>query len=193
MCGRRFDSFIDPLEASTIRDQLAELLVGERNHVECEFRCCRPDGVDHWVTNMLTPVYGSSGRPDYLVSQIFDFSNPRTREARAYRLVNETPVLLWLTDRQGSPRIGNRTCFEFVGISPEEEDLRTALVERMHHDDMVEVGEGIRQAVSRAGAVRVHRRGCSGPTASTGGCTTARCRSSMRRATSRGTPAPAST
>jgi diguanylate cyclase (GGDEF)-like protein/PAS domain S-box-containing protein len=146
--GRRFESFIDPLEAVSIRGQLAELLDGQRNYVECEFRCRRPDGVDHWVTNMLTAVYGPSGRPDYLVSQIFDFSNPRTREARAYRLVNETPVLLWLTDRRGSPRIGNRTCFEFVGVSPEGDDLRASLLERMHRDDIAEVGEGIRQAIA---------------------------------------------
>jgi len=148
LVGRRFDSFIDPVEAVGMRRQLAELLAGERNYVECDFGCRRPDGVDHWVTNMLTAVYGPSGRPDYLVSQIFDFSNPRTREARAYRLVNETPVLLWLTDRAGMPRIGNRTCFEFVGVSPEEEDLGSALLERMHADDLSELNESILAAIA---------------------------------------------
>ncbi|HVN51087.1 MAG TPA: PAS domain-containing protein, partial [Acidimicrobiales bacterium] len=139
LVGRRFDSFIDPTEVGTVRRHLAELLAGERNYLECDFECCRPDGVDHWVTNLLTAVYGPNGRPDHLISQIFDFSNPRTREARAHRLVNETPVLLWLTDRSGLPRIGNRTCFEFVGISPEEEDLGTAFVDRMHADDLAEL------------------------------------------------------
>ena len=147
--GRRFDIVRRPARGrSDPRTSWPSCSSGQRNYVECEFRCRRPDGVDHWVTNMLTAVYGPSGRPDYLVSQIFDFSNPRTREARAYRLVNETPVLLWLTDRLGSPRIGNRTCFEFVGVSPEEEDLRAALLERMHRDDLAEVGDGIRVAIA---------------------------------------------
>ncbi len=144
LVDRRFDSFVDPIEARGVRDQLEDLLVGRRNFVECEFGCQRPDGVDHWITNMLTAVYGPAGRPDYLISQVFDFSNPRTREARAYRLVNETPVLLWLTDRNGSPRIGNRTSFDFVGVSPDEEDLRAALVERMHPEDLAEIGDSIR-------------------------------------------------
>jgi diguanylate cyclase (GGDEF)-like protein/PAS domain S-box-containing protein len=148
LVGRRFDSFIDATEVVTIRRQLAELLAGERNHVECEFSCRRPDGVNHWVTNLLTAVYGSSGRPDYLISQIFDFSSPRTREARAYRLVNETPVLLWLTDRAGLPRIGNRTCFEFVGISADEDDLAAALLEHIHADDLTHLSDNILSAIA---------------------------------------------
>jgi diguanylate cyclase (GGDEF)-like protein/PAS domain S-box-containing protein len=162
LVGRRFDSFVDPLEADMIRNQLRELLHGERNYVECEFRCRRPDGVEHWVTNMLTAIYGASGRPDYLLSQIFDFSNPRTRQARAYRLINETPVLLWLTDRAGNPRIGNRTCFEFVGVVPDtEEDLRSVLLAKMHADDLGDIGESIATAIrDRAPfefTARVHR------------------------------------
>ena len=145
--GRRFESFVDPVDADEIREKLTDLMVGRRNYLECELGCRRPDGAAHWVKNMLTAVYGASGRPDYLLSQVFDFSNPRTSEARAYRLVNETPVLLWLTDRDGSPRIGNRTCFEFVGVSPDQEDLRGALVGRMHPDDLAEIGEGIRATI----------------------------------------------
>ncbi len=148
LIDRRFDSFVDPAEAAEIRQQLADLLGGHRNFVQCELGCLRPDGVDHWVTNLLTAVYGASGQPDYLLSQVFDFSNPRTREARAYRLVNETPVLLWLTDRSGSPRIGNRTSFSFVGLSADEEDLRAALLERMHPDDLAEIGDTIRDTIA---------------------------------------------
>ncbi len=146
--GRRFDTFIDPTEAGEVRALLADLLNGRRNFVECELGCLRPDGVDHWVTNMLTAVYGASGRPDYLLSQVFDFSNPRTREARAYRLVNETPVLLWLTDRSGIARIGNRTIFEFVGLSPVEDDLHGALLDRMHPEDLAQLADSIRVTIA---------------------------------------------
>ncbi len=146
--GRRFDTFVDPTEEESVRALLADLLNGRRNFVQCELGCLRPDGVDHWVTNLLTAVYGPSGRPDYLLSQVFDFSNPRTREARAYRLVNETPVLLWLTDRDGIPRIGNRTIFEFVGLAPDVDDVHGVLLDHMHPDDLSELAESIRVAIA---------------------------------------------
>ena len=145
--GRRFESFIDPAEAGTVRSLLTDLWSGTRNYFECDFRCRRPDGAEHWVRTMVTAVYGPSGQPEYLVSQVFDFANPRTREARVQRLVNETPVMLWLSDRDGVPRIGNRTAFEFLGIDADDPDLRNALFKAVHPDDLVEIAEGISQNI----------------------------------------------
>lgn len=136
----RFESFTDPAEGVTLRTQLDEVLAGRRNYLECDFRCVRPDGERHWVRTMVTPVYGPRGLPDYLLSQVFDFANPRTREATAHRLVNETPVLLWLTDAEGTPLIGNRATFEFLGISPDDPDLRTSVLRSFHPDDLAEIG-----------------------------------------------------
>ena len=141
--GHRFETFIDPAEAAEIRGMLEDLWAGHRNYFECDFRCTRPGGGEHWVRTMLTAVYGPAGLPDYLVSQVFDFANPRTRESQAHRLVNETPVMLWLTDRSGVPRIGNNTSFEFLGIGPDDPDLRNALFRTVHPDDLAEISKAI--------------------------------------------------
>ncbi len=136
----RFEDFTDPLQGVTLKTHLEEVLAGRRNYLECDFRCRRPDGEAHWVRTQVMPVYGPMGRPDFLVSQVFDFANPRTREATAHRLVNETPVLLWLTDRQGIPRIGNRASFEFLGIAPDDPDLGRTVFGTFHPDDFAQIG-----------------------------------------------------
>ena len=35
-------------------------------------------------------------------------------------MANNTPVMLWLTDNRGLPRLGNSTCFEFLGFMSRE-------------------------------------------------------------------------
>ena len=162
LAGRRFESFIDPAEATQIRSILEELWAGHRNYFECDFRCARPGGGEHWVRTMVTAVYGPAGMPDYLLSQVFDFANPRTRESQAHRLVNETPVMLWLTDSVGVPRIGNSTSVEFLGIGPDDPDLRNALLRTVHPDDLAEISEAmivnINDRVPFEFTVRVARR-----------------------------------
>jgi len=143
----RFETFTDPAEGMTLKTHLGEVLSGRRNYLECDFRCRRPDGEGHWVRTMVTPVYGPQGRPDYLLSQVFDFANPRTRQATAHRLVNETPVLLWLTDRQGIPRIGNRASFDFLGIAPDDPDLQRSVFRTFHPEDFAQIGEDLASSI----------------------------------------------
>jgi len=146
--GQRFETFVDPASADEVRAMIEDLWAGRRNYFECDFRCARPDGGEHWVRTMITAVYGPGGVPDYLLSQVFDFANPRTRESQAHRLVNETPVMLWLTDAAGVPRIGNNTSFEFLGIGPDDPDLRNALFRTVHPDDLAQISEGILGAIA---------------------------------------------
>jgi diguanylate cyclase (GGDEF)-like protein/PAS domain S-box-containing protein len=147
VAGRRFESFTDPSHAVSLRAELAEVLSGVRNYLECDFRCHRPDGQRHWVRTMVTPVYGPQGRPDFLLSQIFDFANPRTRMVTANRLVNEAPVLLWLTDLNGTPCVGNRASYKFLGVKPDESQVGMAVLERFHPDDLGEIGEELANSI----------------------------------------------
>jgi diguanylate cyclase (GGDEF)-like protein/PAS domain S-box-containing protein len=141
--GQRFESFIDPFEAAGIRELVEGLWAGRRNYFECDFRCAQAGGGEHWVRSMVTAVYGPDAQPDYILSQVFDFSNPRTRASQAQRLVNETPVMLWLTGRAAMPRIGNRTTFDYLGIGPDDPDLRGALLRTVHPEDLAEITPAI--------------------------------------------------
>ena len=143
--GQRFESFVDPADADEVRASLHDLWDGKRNYFECDFRCARPDDEPHWVRTMVTAVYGPTGHPDYLLSQVFDFANPRTSKTQTRRLVNETPVMLWLTDPDGWPRVGNRTSFEFLGGRAEVDDLGDLLFHAIHPEDLIEVADDIAQ------------------------------------------------
>ena len=148
---------------TTVRDQLAELLVGQRNFVECEFGCRRPDGVDHWVTNMLTAVYGPSGRPDYLRLpglRLLEPPHPRgpglpAGERDAGAAVADRP-------RRQPPHRQPHHASSSSASHPTRRTCGPALLERMHPDDLAEVGDGIRADHRRPGAVRVHRPGDAG-------------------------------
>ena len=158
--GQHLESFVDPADAADVRASLEDLWAGRRNYFECDFRCAPSGELTHWVRTMVTAVYGPTGQPDYLLSQVFDFANPRTAKIQTQRLINETPVMLWLTDRDGRPRIGNRTSFEFLGINPDD-DLGDALLAKVQADDLAEVApaitENIRARVPFEFTVRVAR------------------------------------
>jgi diguanylate cyclase (GGDEF)-like protein/PAS domain S-box-containing protein len=145
--GQHFESFVDPADAPAVHSSLQDLLEERSNYFECDLRCASTDDEPYWVRTMITAVYGPTGHPDYLLSQVFDFSNPRTSKTQTRRLVNETPVMLWLTDRDGWPRVGNGTSFEFLGIGPDGDDLGEALFRAIHPDDLDEVAEGIAQNI----------------------------------------------
>ena len=118
LLGITFEAFIRPSDAPTIRRAIEEIWHGERNALACDFRCRLPDGGDLWLRQHLSPVYGPGGRPEYFMSHIFDFA-PEVRPAeRDALLADETPVILWLTDRHGIPREGNRESYEFLGRRP---------------------------------------------------------------------------
>jgi diguanylate cyclase (GGDEF)-like protein/PAS domain S-box-containing protein len=140
--GQLFEAFVDPADAAEVQAQRVDLVAGDRNYFECDFRCARADDEPYWVRTMVTAVYGPTGRADYLLSQVFDFSNPRTSNTQTRRLVNETPVMLWLTDHDGWPRVGNRTSYEFLGVAPDD-DLGAGFFRAIHPDDLDEVAEGI--------------------------------------------------
>ena len=133
---RTFVSFVDPNDQSKVSTSIGALASGQRNFFECDFRCVLPDGEGHWVRTMVTALYGPGGDADHFVSQVFDFSNPRTADAQAHRLIDATPVMLWLTDRDGLPRIGNRMSKEFLGAAGDEPDLGPLLMSTLHPDDI---------------------------------------------------------
>ncbi len=135
LVGDVFEAFIDPGDVAGIRQLVEDLWDGTRNYFECDFRCHRPGGADLWLRTHLIAVYGSGGRPEYLISQIFSFINRRTNESRESRLAAESPAMLWLTDETGIPRTGNSRSFEFLGLPSSSTELRGALFESVHPDD----------------------------------------------------------
>jgi diguanylate cyclase (GGDEF)-like protein/PAS domain S-box-containing protein len=135
LVGQVFESFIEASDVGGVRDLVRDVWNGVRNYFECDFRCRRPNGSDLWLRTYVSPVYGPSGGPEYFISQIFSFSNRRSDKARAQRMVDDAPAMLWITDDQAIPRDGNPEAYRFLGLSEHSGELRRALFETIDTDD----------------------------------------------------------
>ena len=147
LSGELFESFIDPAEAPAIRQSVEDLWDGRRNFFECSFLCLRPDGTDLWLRTQVLAVYGPGGRPEYLISQIFNFVSGWAVDQGPNVLADQSPIMLWVTDDQGVPRTGNRRCTEFVG-QPGPDDLSGMLHDIVHPEDLDRVRSQIRDAIA---------------------------------------------
>jgi diguanylate cyclase (GGDEF)-like protein/PAS domain S-box-containing protein len=136
LSGMLLDDLLVPADAGVVLAMLAELWEGRRNHIECNLRAHRPDGEDMQVRCYLAAVYGADGRPGYLISQVFSFAGPQSRGELLHRLAHNTPAMIWLTDESGYPRLGNRMCFDFVGVHRPSGELGRVWADAVHPDDL---------------------------------------------------------
>lgn len=146
--GELFESFIKPEDAESLVGKIADLWAGRRNYLECDIRCLDPEGRTLWLRAFLAAVYGSSGEPEYLLSQVFNFAGRGTKDVRIRQLANESPVMLWLTDRAGRPRLGNKQCFDFIGVHNPDGDLGRVWADAIHPGDLDAAAPEIRRAVA---------------------------------------------
>jgi diguanylate cyclase (GGDEF)-like protein/PAS domain S-box-containing protein len=147
LVGQRFENFIDPHQAATVRQFVEDLWRGERNYFSCELRCRRPDGSELWLRADLTAVYGADARPSYLLSQIFDFSGHRGSPDLANRLTQGSPAMLWLTDDNGIPREGNWAAYAFLGQPELSGSLEQGLFAHSHPDDFDGLARELRKSL----------------------------------------------
>lgn len=134
LAGRRIAEFVDPGDAPSVHQALDDLFQGRRNHFRFELIGRRPDGVAIPLEAYLMPIYGADG-PEYFVSQIFDFAGRAPAASSVERLANDAPAMLWLTDDQGIPRVGNRATYAFLGEPALSGDVREGLFEHLSMDD----------------------------------------------------------
>jgi diguanylate cyclase (GGDEF)-like protein/PAS domain S-box-containing protein len=135
LVGASLWAFLVEERSSGVDRLLAELLAGARNAFECDLRGRRPDGAPLWMRAQVTAVYGPGRRPAYLLSQVFHFTDTRLARA-ADRLGEDAPVMLWLTDEHGIPRVGNRESYAFLGEPPVGGDLSRGLFDHLHPEDL---------------------------------------------------------
>lgn len=147
LVGQPFEAFIEPKRAPDVRQFVEDLWRGERNHFACDLRCRGVDGGPRWMRAFVTAVYGPGARPAYLLSQIFDFADSRIHTSAGERMASEAPVMLWLTDDTGVPRVGNRKTYEFLGEPVLGGELRRSVFERTHPGDYARLSEQIRERV----------------------------------------------
>jgi diguanylate cyclase (GGDEF)-like protein/PAS domain S-box-containing protein len=148
LAGILFEHFVRVEDTDAIVGKIADLWAGRRNYIECDFRCLSPDGQALWLRTYLAPVYGSGAEPEYVISHIFNFGGRGARDAQLRIMANSSPVMLWLTDQSARPRLGNRTCFDFLGVHQPSGDLGHVWADAIHPTDLGAADARIGEAVA---------------------------------------------
>ncbi len=146
--GTALAELLRPEEVASVDRRLGDIWAGRRNHLECDIRCQDPEGEPLWLRSFVTPVYGPTAEPAYLMSYVFDFSGQASGDHATDPLTDEAPVMLWLTDAAGRPRLGNRMCFEFVGADPKGGDLGRVWTASASTEDLAVAREEIDTAIA---------------------------------------------
>lgn len=79
LIGESLFGFVDPAFSDVVGSMLADLIVGSRASFECALRCRQANGSALWLRAHVTGVYGGGTSPEYVISQIFSFTDVRSR------------------------------------------------------------------------------------------------------------------
>ncbi len=133
--GERIELVLDPGDVVEVRSHIDEIWRGVRNAFSCRVLCGADPSGELLVRAEFTAVYGPAGLPEYLLSQIFDFT-PLTDETAP----RPAPIA-------APPRVASSVA-PSGGYAAEVERLRAALtdveaelaeVKRLFHA-VIEVG-----------------------------------------------------
>jgi diguanylate cyclase (GGDEF)-like protein/PAS domain S-box-containing protein len=136
LVGSPLTDHLVPSEVDAVAGKLADIWAGRRNYLECELRGRIVEGEPLRLRAYVVAVYSAGGDPGYFISQIFSFSGPDEHDDRTRRLVTNSPAMLWLTDAEGFPRLGNPACFEFVGHHQPSGNIGREWSDAVHGDDL---------------------------------------------------------
>ncbi|HLL53214.1 MAG TPA: PAS domain S-box protein, partial [Myxococcaceae bacterium] len=89
--------------------------------------CMRPDGTVAWLSLNSQPLFGADGRPEGVVTSLFDITERRLSEAalreneRQFRtLADSIPQLAWMADSEGFIFWYNQRWYDYTGTRLEE-------------------------------------------------------------------------
>ncbi|MEC4982823.1 MAG: PAS domain S-box protein [Oscillatoria sp. PMC 1068.18] len=149
-----FPEITYPPDLETDLEQLQKLLAGEISAYNLEKRYFHKDGHIIWALLSVTLVRNSRKEPLYFIAQIQDISDRhqaelalRESEARFRLMADSAPVLLWMSDSQGSRIFFNRPWLEFTGCSLEQQ-IGDGWLAQVHPEDRREYLETYQSALA---------------------------------------------
>ncbi len=91
--------------------------------VDVEYRIKLPDATEKWIVSRGRPFFHADGEPQRLLGLSMDITERKRSENRAHQLslaVEQSPVLVIITDLEGKIVYVNRKFSEVTGYAPEE-------------------------------------------------------------------------
>jgi PAS domain S-box-containing protein len=146
------DQLFHPDDRKRFQSHVDRALRGEGDF-EAELRVVRPRGGIGWVMNRGTVVRGADGAPLRLVGIIADVTERKQAteilhesEQRFRNMADHSPVMIWITDHDGSCVYLNRRWYELTGQG-ENEGLGYGWLNALHPDDRERAEESFLRAV----------------------------------------------
>jgi PAS domain S-box-containing protein len=106
-----------------------------------EKRYIRPDGSAVWVYNSVYPVRGADGEPRSIAAVVIDVTERRRAEQalreseeRFRNMADHAPVMIWVTEADGSCSYLSESWYEFTGRTPAT-GLGFGWLDAAHPDD----------------------------------------------------------
>lgn len=138
------------------------LLLGAPYEIEIRYR--RRDGAYRWYVARAEPVRDAQGRITGWFGTSTDIHDIKATEqalleseARFRNLADNAPVMIWITESDGSCSYASRRWYEFSGETPET-TLGFAWLNSVHPDDRAEVEKTFRAANDTREVFRIDYR-----------------------------------
>jgi PAS domain S-box-containing protein len=109
---------------------------------EAEFRFLREDGAVTWLQGKAVPLQGDSGELLGYIGTVVDITQHKTAEIalresekRFRHMADHAPVMIWVTEADGSCSFLGKTWYDFTGRTPDS-SLGFGWTEAVHPDDV---------------------------------------------------------
>ena len=138
--------------------------IANRTLYDIEYRTVSDAGAERWIRAIGRTFYDASGQPIRFDGVTLDITDRkrmddalRESEKRFRNMADHAPVMIWITDPDGSCTYLSRSWYEFTGQTPETA-LGHGWLDATHPDDQAVAAETFLAANSRQEAFRLDYR-----------------------------------
>jgi PAS domain S-box-containing protein len=140
LAGMRMQDLTHPDDMPENRRRF-ERLAKDGVTFEIEKRYIRKDGTNVWVNNSVFAIKNAAGKPQSIAAVVLDISlrrqaedDLRESEERFRTMADHAPVMIWVTEADGSCSYLSKSWYDYTGQTPET-GLGFGYLDMIHPDD----------------------------------------------------------
>ncbi len=135
-----------------------------RNPFQLEYRLKFRDGTYRWINARGVPWFSPEGQFEGFIGACLDIhetkilsESVKNSEVHFRTLVDNSPAILWITDKEARCTYLSQQWYEVTGRTPEQ-DLGFGWVENCHPDDREAAGKAFFSAIEARGVISIRYR-----------------------------------
>lgn len=161
--GRIWEQWLHPEDAATYVQQF-DAALQQRAHFKATARLRRHDGTWRWVESTAAPYWSSDGvflgmvgsSPD--ITELIEHEQAlQASEDRFRHMADNAPVLVWVTEPDGSCSFLSKSWYEYTGQTPDT-GLGFGWIDAAHPEDQAYVRESFLDANAKRSQFKIDYR-----------------------------------